>query len=412
MPHPDLRLFMANEYVARDPRTGKVIQTRERSVEVDIRSLQPIDGAWQRIPIYEILKLARGDVEHLELSLTNGGGFVRRIDGIRALSRVYENLIPSAHEILLEALDDDRTEIIVAGLEVMPSFSLKLHTNLMIYLSDRLQDDNVNVKLAAMGALQKMSPIFPSGCEDILRRELRHKDKNHRKSAFEALKLTSKAWPETGCLHLDELIREDEVDLRRRGSKILRNIAAKGGSTGWDLIGWSLEDEDAQVRRNASQCLVTLANSEPRIALIMVEQALNDDDTTVRNSVIRAMKKLDMQSPRVTDMILRGARSKDLALRTACIDQLAIILTGDRLIESAAELLRQETDPKLRIRLTALSRDLELDGTESEKNRFLAPLDKVDDDIDEEFTLPIKPDKPKGEHDKQKASRPNPEDLL
>jgi len=118
-----------------------------------------------------------------------------------------------------------------------------------------------------------------------------------------------------------------------------------------------------------------------------------------------------MQSPRVTDMILRGARSKDLNLRKACIDQLSIILTGDRLRESAAELLRQETDPALRKRLAALSIDLELDGTETEKNRFLAPVEKVDDEDIQEFTMPIKPDKPKGEHDKQKASRPKPEDL-
>ena len=62
---------MANEYVARDPRTGKVINNRERTVELDIRSLQPIDGAWQRIPVYEILKLASGDIEQLQLS--NGG---------------------------------------------------------------------------------------------------------------------------------------------------------------------------------------------------------------------------------------------------------------------------------------------------------------------------------------------------
>ena len=179
-------IVMANEYVARDPRTGKVIQKREKSVEHDIRSLEPIDGAWRRIPVYEILKLAGGDVEYLQLSLTNGGGFVNRIDGIKALGRVYENLIPKAHEILLEVLDDDLVEIRIAGLEVMPSFSLKLHTDLMIYLSDRLKDTEIEVRLTAMQALQKMSPIFPSGCEDILRRELRHEDKVHRKSAFEA----------------------------------------------------------------------------------------------------------------------------------------------------------------------------------------------------------------------------------
>ena len=403
--------YMADEYVARDPRTGEIIHQRQKSTEMDIRSLQPTSGAWERIPIFEILELAEGKIETLELSLTNGGGFVKRTDGIRALSRVYENSIPKAHELLLEALDDDETEIRIAALEVMPIFSLKLHTDLMIYLSDRLQDKDNNVRKVAMQALQKMSPIFPSGCEDILRRELRNEDKNYRKSAFEALKLTSIAWPETGCLHIDELIREDDVDLRRRGSKILKNIASKGGPSGWDLIGWSLEDEDPQVRRNAAQCLVTLTNSEPRIALILVEHALNDDDTIVRNSVIRAMKKLDMQSPRVTDMILRGARSRDLNLRTACIGQLSIILTGDKLRENAAELLRQETDPKLRKRLTALSIDIELDGTESEKNRFLAPVEKVNEINDDELNIKIKQDEPKGEHDKRKASRPKPEDL-
>ena len=402
---------MADDYVARDPRTGKIIQQRKKSAEMDIRSLQPSDGPWQRIPIFQILELAEGRTERLELSLTNGGGFVKRTDGIKALARVYENSIPKAHEILLETLDDDDVEIRIAGLEVMPSFSLKLHTDLMIYLSDRLQDEDSNVRKIAMQTLQKMSPIFPSGCEDILRRELRSKNKEHRKNAFEALKLTSIAWPETGCLHIDELIREEEVDLRRKGSKILRNIAAKGGPSGWDLIGWSLEDEDAQVRRNAAKCLVTLTNSEPRIALILVEHALNDDDTDVRNSVIRAMKKLDMQSPRVTDMIIRGARSRDLNLRTACVEQLSIILTGDRLRESAAELLRQETNPKLRKRLTALSIDLELDGSESEKNRFLAPVEKVSDENEKEIAMQIKRDEPKGEHDKQKAGREKPEDL-
>ena len=402
---------MAGDYVARDPRTGKIIQQRKKSTEMDIRSLQPSDGPWQRIPIFQILELAEGRTERLELSLTNGGGFVKRTDGIKALARVYENSIPKAHEILLETLDDDDVEIRIAGLEVMPIFSLKLHTDLMIYLSDRLQDEDLNVRKIAMQNLQKMSPIFPSGCEDILRRELRSKNKEHRKNAFEALKLTSIAWPETGCLHIDELIREEEVDLRRKGSKILRNIAAKGGPSGWDLIGWSLEDEDAQVRRNAAKCLVTLTNSEPRIALILVEHALNDDDTDVRNSVIRAMKKLDMQSPRVTDMIIRGARSRDLNLRTACVEQLSIILTGDKLRESAAELLRQETNPKLRKRLTALSIDLELDGSESEKNRFLAPVEKVSDENEKEIAMQIKRDEPKGEHDKQKASRAKPEDL-
>ena len=40
---------MADEYVARDPRTGKIIHQRQKSAEMDIRSLQPTSGAWERI---------------------------------------------------------------------------------------------------------------------------------------------------------------------------------------------------------------------------------------------------------------------------------------------------------------------------------------------------------------------------
>ena len=73
--------------------------------------------------------------------------------------------------------------------------------------------------------------------------------------------------------------------------------------------------------------------------------------------------------------------------------------------------MRQETNPKLRKRLTALSIDIELDGSESEKNRFLAPVEKINDDEDKELSMQIKQDQPKGEYDKQKASRAKPEDL-
>ena len=45
---------MADEYVARDPRTGEIIHQRQKSAEMDIRSLQPTSGAWERIPIFEI----------------------------------------------------------------------------------------------------------------------------------------------------------------------------------------------------------------------------------------------------------------------------------------------------------------------------------------------------------------------
>ncbi len=84
-------------------------------------------------------------------------------------------------------------------------------------------------------------------------------------------------------------------------------------------------------------------------------------------------------------------------------------MTGEDLRNAAAELLRQETRPDLRQRLASLARDVEIVGTEDEKNRFLAPLDKVEgEDVEQpprsgEATV-------RREHDKQKSGRPHSED--
>ena len=401
---------MSRGYIARDPRTGKPIRQQRLDSDVDIRGLLPETGLWQRIPAHEILPLARGETESLELSRGDGGGFARRSDGIKALHRVLDSQIDSAHKVLLDALDDDTIEIRIAALKILPVFAVKKHESLLHCLSDRLLEDEEQVRDAARECFLKVAPVFPSGCENILRRELRDTRTDHRANAFETLRQTANSWPETGCLHLDELIREEDVDLRRRGSKILRSIAAGAGATGWDLIGWSLEDEDAQVRRNASNTLITLTKTEPLIATIFIEAAITDDDVGVRKSVIRAMKKLDMQNPRVTKMIVDGARSRDYTLRKACIDQLSIVLSGERLRETAAELERQETRTDLRKRLTSLARDVEMDGSEEEKNRFLAPLDRVEPPS-EELDAPRSGDAPaEGEHDKQQLGRPHSED--
>tara|TARA_B100001175_G_scaffold271258_1_gene243872 strand:+ start:2933 stop:4075 length:1143 start_codon:yes stop_codon:yes gene_type:complete len=319
----------------------------------------------------------------VEIPRSEGGGLARRIDAILALNRVLPAMITDAHRALCEALDDDEGVIRIAGLIAMPSFAIKKHDDLFIYLSDRLLEENEQVRKAARDCLRKVAPIFPSGCEEILRRELRHDTKQHRNDAFATLKDTSRNWVETGCLHLDELIREEDVDLRRRGAKILRTITSKGGATGWDLITWSLQDEDAQVRRSASACLPTLANVESRVATILVESSMFDEDSGVKKNVIKTLKTLDFESPRVAQLIQDGARDRDPELRKACIGQLSIILTGDKLREVAAELLRQETRPELRTKLERLSRDVDWEGTEEEKNRALAPLDKVPEEFSE-----------------------------
>tara|TARA_Y100001968_G_scaffold127071_1_gene115932 strand:+ start:29200 stop:30486 length:1287 start_codon:yes stop_codon:yes gene_type:complete len=388
---------MSREYVARDPRTGRRISQKRTKKQIDIRSMLPSPGIWQRIPFHQIVILASGKVELIEIPRAEGGGLAKRTDGIRALNRVLSHDIEDGHKALCEALDDDDEKIRIAALEALPSFAIKKHKDLFVYLSDRLLEESDNVRRAARVALQKSAPIFPSGCEHILRRELRDNNKQHRDDAFIALKETSVNWVETGCLHIDELIREEDVDLRRRGSKILRSITTKGGATGWDLISWSLQDEDAQVRRNASACLPSLANSEPRVAAILVEASIIDEDNVVRKNIIRTLKSLDMDNPRVVDMILDGARDRDYALRKACIEQLSIILSGDRLREVSTELLRQETKPDLRKKLERLSRDVDWEGTEDEKNRSLAPLEKVSDDITSELNgLTI--EKPENKH--------------
>ena len=400
---------MARRYVARDPRTWKKIGYSAASVDVNIQGLLPAEGAWQRIPKHEVIPLARGEAASVQIPRGKGGSFAVRADGIKALHTVLESRLDEAHGVLLECLDDDDKSIRVAALEGLPPLALKRHEGLLQCLSDRLLDENSDVSRAARECLTLVAPVFPSGCEEILRRELRRNESIHRKNAFEALKLTAESWPEAGCLHLDELIREDDRDLRRRGSKILRIIATRSGSAGWDLVGWSLEDEDSQVRRNASRTLVQLANAEPAIATILIEAAMQDDDSGVRKSVIRALKRLDMRNPRVSKMIVDGARSRDYKLRKACIDHLSVIMTGEDLRNAAAELLRQETRSDLRSRLASLARDVEIVGTEEEKNRFLAPLDKVESEEVEE--PPRSGEAPvRREHDKQKSGRPHSED--
>lgn len=400
---------MADDYIARNPRTGKAIRRRGPVADVNVRGMLPLEGMWLRIPVHEILPLARGDSDGLEISRSNGGGFAKRFDALQALHRVMESQINNAHEVLLDALDDDESNNRIAALSALPSFALKRHDGLLQCLSDRLLDEDPRVEEAARDCLLKVAPVFPSGCEEILRRELRNQRKDCRTNAFEALRLTAENWPEAGCLHLDELIREEDKDLRRRGSKILRTIASKAGATGWDLIGWSLEDEDALVRRYASNTLITLANKEPAIATIFIESAMLDEDDGVRKSVIKALKKLDMQNPRVNKMVIDGARSRDYKLRKACIEHLPIIMSGGALRDAATELLKQETRPDLRKKLTGFSRDLEIEGTEEEKNRFLAPLERVEP-LYEEIDTPRSGDShPEGEYDKQKSGRPDSE---
>ena len=340
-------------------------------------ALTPEPGPWQNVEYSDIVPLANGESGKIQVSTDLGFLTLGRIDGIKALHKVLEKDASAAYEALVDALEDNYPDVRIAALKSLPSFALRRQGILFQCLSDRLLDDEEAVRSEARRCLIRVSPMFPSGCEVTLRRELRDSRKEHRDGAFEALRLSAREWTEVGCLHIDELIREEEVDLRIRASALLRTIARKGGAEVWDLISWSMQDEEVRVRRNASRTLTILADSEPRIAAILVESSIEERDSGIRNHVIKALKKLDMQSPKVVQMIIRGARDKDVSMRGACIGQLAVILSGQELRETADELLRKEVDPELKRKLSALARDPDLDGTEEEKNRSLAPLDKV-----------------------------------
>ncbi len=400
-----MRISMPREYIARDPRTGKRIgvgKKRGRKT-TGFAALSPDSGPWQRLEISEILPLATGEIEKVEV-LTDGKKWkIGRIDAIKALSKVGEREAERAYETLVDALEDDFPDVRIAALKVLPSFALRRQGILLHCLSDRLIDGEEAVRWEAMNCLKKIAPLFPSGCEEMIRRELRDERKEHRDNAFETLKLTAKEWPEVGCLHLDEIIREGDVDLRVRGSLVLRTIASKGGAEAWDLITWSLQDEEVRVRRNAAKTLTILADVEPRVAVILVESSLGEDDRGIRNSVIKALRKLDIQSPRVVQMIMKGASDDDLEMRKACVSQISIILSGQELREAAGELLKKEKDPSLKKRLQSLALDPDFEGSEEEKNRKLAPADYVPKD-DEDLPMPNIP--PLGEDDKRQSGRP------
>ena len=63
----------------------------------------------------------------------------------------------------------------------------------------------------------------------------------------------------------------------------------------------------------------------------------------------------------------------------------------------------------LRKRLESLSTDLEMEGTEEQKNSFLAPLENVPDDEENASDPKMVGAIMKGEHHKDKLSRPESE---
>ena len=383
---------MARKHIARDPRTGLPIEiggARHAAAEAGIR---PPQGPWGSLLPDQILPLANGIVGSVEVRWGSKRMLLDRTDGVRALPATRRRDEAAAHDSLLGALRAKSTAVRIAGLDVLLHIALRGGDDLFDALDERIDDADPDVRTRARECLKECAPIFPSALEEMIREQLRSEDLSNRSDAFETLRAAAAQWPEVGVVHVDELIREEEVDLRRRGSRILRSFAPRAGAAGWDLIGWCLQDEDAQVRRGASQSLSALAGRAPEIAQLLIEGSLFDEDEMVRRQSLRALDRVDKDSVRARDLIIDAARHRDRNIRLSCIKMLPIILGDQIRRETADELLRQETDPELRELLTDLARDPSLEGTEDEKNRFLAPAPKVDVDPADMFAVPTLPD--------------------
>ncbi len=391
---------MTKEYVARDPRTGKPLNvTKSRRKKQYIESPE---GPWLAIQDTDIIPLANGEITNYEVSWRSKTYNLKREDGIIGLTRIKGKDSDRAHMSLLKALEDDSPTVKVSGLTALPEVATQKSDELFDWLSVLLDDDDVSVRKAASEALAISAPVFPSGVDIIIHNELRSLEPSRSKSAFKGLESLCEAWPEVACDHIDELFLESDAELRLKGAKLLGKVLIKSGHIGWDLVSWALNDDDPRVRRAAAKTLPKLAKVDTRIATIFSERALSDSDSQVRISAVKAIRSLDKDSGRARELILKGASSSDVEVRRACIEMLPILYGEEVLRGIAIDLLKSETDTRLIKSLTEFSTDDSLEGSEAQKNRFLAPapaIPKLDREVAEAAGKsvglePIKPDKP------------------
>ncbi len=397
------------EYIARDPKTGKPLRTgRKRRTGLDA-AYRPSEGPWDLIPLNQVLPLSRGEIDVHPVRWRNREQLMRQTDGVRALPRIRDRLMDEAHISLENALGSIDTRLRIAGLASLPYCALQNSEKLFEHLHELLEDVDSDVQKAAQECLVIVAPVFPSVTEESMRRELRATEPARRKSAFNALKQVADAWPEVAELHIDELIREEDTELRGMAAALLSRLAKHKSATLWDLIGWCLQDEAVVVRRHAARALLPLADHAPKITQIALEIAFFDEDDKVRLSALKASKKLDPHSFRMQRLITDGTRHSDRNIRMSCIKMLPIIMVDAEVRIMATDLLHQETDPEIQTILEELMIDESLEGTESEKNAFLAPAEKVE--IDEgSMAIPpqIMPAVEKKEESEESSETPDP----
>ena len=302
---------------------------------------------------------------------------MKKLDGIRGLSNLGGAMAREGHKVLIDCLMDDDPMVRVAALFALPSVAESRPDELFDHLSVLLDDKESSVRRAASECLKIVAPTFPSATDGTLAFELRHHVKFRRDAAFSGLGGLCTTWPEVACDHIDELLQEESLELRRKSAGLLRRVLSKGGAAAWDLVGWALEDEDVETRRQAAKCLVPLAHKEQRIATILAERAILDEDTNVMVSAIKCIEVLDTDHGRAKDLVLAGCNHKNTSVRLACVKILPRLMGDEVLRNHCNALLREEKDPKIRKELQEMAFDAQIEGTEAQKNAFLAPAPKV-----------------------------------
>lgn len=120
-----------------------------------------------------------------------------------------------------------------------------------------------------------------------------------------------------------------------------------------------------------------LAHREQRIATILAERAILDADSKVMLSAIKCIEVLDTDNGRARDLVLTGCAHKNPSVRLACVMILPRLMGDEILRNHCNALLREETDERIISELKQMSFDAQVEGTEAQKNAFLAPSPKV-----------------------------------
>ena len=363
------------DYIARDPRTGKPINVGGGGKGPRVKARQR--GRWAKLGQDEVLDLATGRRDSLRRIVDGEPLNFVRLDGIEALVLVKGRRAQEAHDALAEACMDDDPKIRVAALHAMPEVAEQRSGELFDHLSVMLDDPDASVRREACRSLEAMTPVFPSGVEDILVNALRSKDPELAKSAWAGLGAMGETWPSVVCVHVDSLLLEDEDHLRRQGAKALQKVIAKAGHEAWDLVGWALADDDVEVRRNAAACLPRMIGPAPRMAVILAEKTLYDEDGRVRDKALQVLKRVDLDAGRAKSIIVAGTAHALPEVRRACLEMLPRFMGEDDLRAFAQDRLQLEKDASLRAMLLNMASDAALEGSEDEKNRFLAPAEPV-----------------------------------